>query len=51
MGGQGHMSDPMVIDLLSQLVAAVHAAPGKNAAGLSAAMNGVSRNAITRGNW
>jgi hypothetical protein len=50
-GGQGDMSGPMMVDLLGQVVAALHALPGKNAAGTAAAMNGVTRTAITRGNW
>ena len=51
IGGQGDISGPMMVDLLGQVVAALHALPGKNAAGTAAAMNGVTRTAITRGNW
>ena len=50
-GGQGDVTGPMMVDLLGQVVAALHAMPAKNAAGTAAAMNGVTRTAITRGNW
>ena len=51
IGGQGDVTGPMIVDLLGQVVAALHAMPAKNAAGTAAAMNGVTRTAITRGNW
>jgi TP901 family phage tail tape measure protein len=51
IGGQGDVTGPMMVDLLGQVVAALHAMPAKNAAGTAAAMNGVTRTAITRGNW
>jgi hypothetical protein len=41
----------IMADKLDQVVAAIMAQPAKNAAGMSAAMNGVTRTAITRGNW
>jgi phage-related protein len=41
----------MILDRLDTLVSATMAAPAKNAAGMAAAMNGVSGTAILRGNW
>ena len=51
IGGQGDVSGPMMVELLGQVVAALHAQPARNAAGIAAAMNGVTGTAITRGNW
>lgn len=51
LGGQGDVTGPMMVDLLGQVVSALHAMPAKNAAGTAAALNGVTRTAITRGNW
>jgi TP901 family phage tail tape measure protein len=36
---------------LDEVIQAIHAQPAKNAAGMAAAMDGVTRSAITRGNW
>ena len=47
----GDPSQAMMVDLLRQVVAAIHAQPAKNAAGMAAALNGVTGTAITRGNW
>jgi uncharacterized phage infection (PIP) family protein YhgE len=41
----------MLADRLDTLIATVRAQPAKNAAGMAAAMNGVTGTAITRGNW
>jgi hypothetical protein len=51
LGGRGDVTGPMMVELLGQVVAAIHAQPAKNAAATAAAMNGVAGTAIVRGNW
>ena len=52
--GQGDGSDmlaALLADRFDTLIEATERQPGKIAAGVAAAMNGVTRTAITRGNW
>ena len=51
--GQGgsEMLAALLADRLDEVIATLRAQPAKNAAGMAAAMNGVTRTAITRGNW
>ncbi len=49
--GGGDLTAMLLADRLDTLIAAVRAQPARNAAGMAAAMNGVTGTAITRGNW
>lgn len=41
----------LLADKLDEMIGTLRAQPAKNAAGMAAALNGVTGTAITRGNW